>query len=544
MHKTRWGHPAFFVFAIGFLFSFLLLQNLPFTFGDDLDIIETGNQTSWLFLLKQTFNPTTPVWFALRGDINRTSTRVFQTLLFKFLHQFFGLNPNAFWTLQALGFAGVGTLVFFLLFRSTQNKALSISGAFFFFLLPPVYKSISWMSDPELVAEFFMMAAFYIFLLLYPSKRNDSPFVLSRLILLIGTTWLGMKVKETARIAPFVILTFLLVHQNRNFLRWFRENWQHKLLVLSQFALLVTIVPWRRPENLKFDPSLTPRGLHLNPSTLSVLFGNLEKLFLPVLISLAVCFLIARRRSSESTEKSPNPVLLFFGIWASICLAGSMLGFDLKGQIRYLTTVLIPLTLFTFALFRRLVTTLQSFYPRWGKYCVLSLFAFPVIFQIAFAEGRMRIRSKMDEILFMRNYFSGTDIADYLLTKKMVEDRFGAPHATWDALAQFYHGRLPYRPVEFGEIRIKAWDPDQDVRLGRLKRTWKEWGAVYVLSFDNKMDALSPEVQLIWKGTTDNRSLYSFFISQIKKKAYRKIFLYKYFPPMLSPPDGHILRTG
>ena len=42
---------------IGFLFAFFLLQNLPFTFGDDLNVIFAARQNDWPALVKAVLNP-------------------------------------------------------------------------------------------------------------------------------------------------------------------------------------------------------------------------------------------------------------------------------------------------------------------------------------------------------------------------------------------------------------------------------------------------------------------------------------------------------
>ena len=537
-----------FVFLIGFLFALLLLQNLPFTFGDDLDTMQIADQTSWSFLLRQTLNPTTPVWFALRGDINRLNTRVFDTILFKLLHRLFGLNPNAFWILQALSFAGVGTLIAILVFMATREKHLATMAAFFFYLLPPVFKSLSWMSDREVLAEFFILVSFSSFLSLYRPNRRADVNSTTRIILLVLSAWLGMKLKETVRMVPLILLAFLVLHQNRNLLRWLRENRIHVFLILYPLFLLLTVIPWKAALMPETETPLSKTNFQFSPSFLPLLLGYPAIHFTLPLLLLAVClvlvFLTHQRESSH--QKPPgfaSEHLLFFGIWAVFCLLASSLGFDLKGQIRYFTTVLIPLTVFVFALLGNLVRVIRVRFPKFEKLVFVPVLMVSILFQTPLEAGRVKFHSKLDKILFMRNYLSGTDIADYQLTKRLYEDYLHISNASWTDLEHFYHGKPPADPALFGDLRIKEWDPDEDVSETRLEKRARRRGAVYVLSSDPTLSERAPGLSLLWQGTTENGSVYSRVIGKVKKKNSRKIFLYKY-PGPSSQPAVHTSVTG
>jgi len=531
----RW---VFFVFLFGLLGSFGLLQNLPFTFGDDLGIIDTGRQTSWSYLVRQIFNPQTPAWYAFGGDYNRLTTRVLQTFFFKVLYAGFGLRPNLFWLLQSLGFAGVGMGLFFFLFLETRNKALSVAGSVFFFLLPPVYRALSWISDPEIIAESFLVFSFLLFIYLDRTKPKAMAFWMGGVCLILAM-WFGMKIKETVRIGPVVMLLYLALRERQNLFKWLRASPRHWFLFGVPALLLLSIIPWSNTGHLQLNPLSQKSAFHLSrANSLKALLSSLGMYYVPVLISLATVYFIPIRHSRKDAQGTYSfGLLLFFGVWTFICLAGTSLGFDFEHHPRYLTTVLIPLTLFSFALFKRPLALIQEWLLRWRYLTLALLLGFPVLFQTSFEEHRLRVTSKLDEILFHRYYYGGLDTADFLLTQKLYEDRFHVPQASWKEIDDFFHAKPPGRPREFGEIRIKEWDPDQDVSLERLERTNREWGTAYVLSFNSDLEQKRPELNLLWQGQTDNRSLYSLAIGKLKKKAYRKVFLYKFSPLPAGQPS-------
>ena len=137
------------VFLIGVLFAFFLLQDLPFTFGDDLNVIHTARESSWGVLLRAVLNPFTPAWY-VHGEECLLTTRAFETFLFKAVFQGFGYSPNAFQAVKVLGFAGCGLLISLLVLWGTENRVVALAAAIFFYLLPPVYRSLSWIADLEI----------------------------------------------------------------------------------------------------------------------------------------------------------------------------------------------------------------------------------------------------------------------------------------------------------------------------------------------------------------------------------------------------------
>ncbi len=541
MKKSAARGDLVLIFLIGFAFAFGLTQNLPFTFGDDLDIIETARQTSWSHFFKALASPITPRW-VMFGAYNRLTTRVFQTLIFKVLYLLGGLEPNLFWAVQSFAFAGIGCFIFLFLYSETGNRGLGFAGSVFFFNLRPAYRTLCWISDSELIAEFLLLSAVFIFIRFY--RKEDAKKTSSEIFLFFIISWLAMKTKETVRTIPVVALVFIAFNQKRNFFTWFQKSQKNRLMVGLLLLLFATIIPWHPfqwppSEPIKVNANSPALGIQFRLESLQALGAQMVKLFVPLLVSWMGCLLLmflgSRPVSSSRPTRDSSVFLYFCSIWAVLCLAASTVGFDIKGHPRYMITALIPLTIFFWSLYRKPLESLWNSTLHWKKFLVILLVAVPIIFQVPLENGRMKIQSKMDEILFARNYFSGTDIADYLLTRKIVEDRFGLKEASWDDVEHFFHGKPPAQPGEFGGIRIKAWSLNEDWSLKRLERTAKTWGAVYILSFSNDLFLNVPVVKLLWEGTTDNGSFYSRWIPMIKKKTSRRIYLYKYSLPQGKP---------
>lgn len=508
------------VALFGILFSTVLLQNLPFTFGDDLNVIHTARTTSWIQLLRAVLNPITPAWY-VHGAECLLTTRAFETLLFKLIFELFGYEPNAFLALKILSYTGSGILIFLFVVIFTQRPGVALGASFFFYLLPPIYRSVSWITDLELTAQMFLLLCFFVFFRTYHARETESPQrIFLRLFLLVASAWLGMKLKETVRIIPFVLLGFMVLHQRSRFLGWF-SSLKNRALFASACFLLIPVIPWRLSPEVALDSRSHTAIFHLNlPNvfqTLSPLVELLLPLFALVMILLIVTRLQKPAQAKIFPQQMPSGAFLFLTLWILPCLLGFALNFNVENNARYLTTPLIPLTILIFSLLGSSARHLKG----WRQHIFNTVFV--VLLVIA-------LQRNLDEVVFLRNYFGGVDIADYALTKKIYEDRFGSESATWQDLDDFWRGRKSPDRKEFREIRIKEWDRNMSeaVRPENLAALASKWGAAYVLSFNDSLYTDTPEVQQIFRSTTANQSLYATLLPKIKKKTHRAIYLYKY----------------
>ncbi|MCM8775257.1 MAG: hypothetical protein NC930_02745 [Candidatus Omnitrophica bacterium] len=527
MKKYSSATLSVFVFLTGFLFAMLLLQNLPFQFGDDLNTIHVAKGVPWQKLFLEILNPWTPAWY-VHGAESTLTTRVFWTALNKALYQLFGYSPNAFWGLKAVGFAMTGHL------------GIAAVGSVLFYLLPPIYPSLAWISDPELIVQMFLLIAFYFFLRLYRETPGIRSVVVMAAVIGIAS-WLGMKVKETARIIPFVFLTFPLLDQRISYRKWLGAHVKNRILVILSLALLLTVIPWVKNPNLALDTRSGSTIFQMNPwglfSIVPPLLSCLGSVLIVTLLIDGVSFAVGRPKNSTATEPAGAPtIFLFAGVWIGFCLLGFAMNFRSVETQRYLTTSLVPLTIFVIALWWRALRPVLTGIPsRFFRALVIIGCAAGFLIQVEFKNQRIHVGFKLDEIIFMRNYYSGTDIAEYKMTKKIYEDYFRDPDASWQELDRFYRGMAPTKPGEFG-VRTKFWDAmwgdppgeKEKAMLPYLEQTAQKWGAAYVLAFHDNLFQAEPRIQKIFEAKTDNGSLYSFLIARIKKKAFRNFYLYRY----------------
>lgn len=477
--------------------------------------------------MKQLANPWAPAWY-VHGAECLLTTRVFQTILFKSLFQLFGYNPNAFQALKALGFAGCGVGIYAMTLFLSGRRETAIGASAFFFLLPPVYRSVSWIADLEILGQMFLLISLCSFLNIYHSKKPCSVTTLSLLLIMAASAWLAMKLKETTRIIPVLSFGFLFLHQNRNLLKWLKSR-LNQSLILSLSVLLFSIIPWRGGKGVELDSDSHLAVSHFDPSQLSLILSPLTNLFFAI-CSLGILIAILGKYFSRKSLPAPASSLkpgtyLFLGLWLSICLMGFTLNFHVVNNERYLTTLLIPLTVTTFVLFSDITRRAAQKFVWWNPLFFLSLAA------------TLILQGNLDEITFRRNFYSGTDIADWVLTREIAKDRFGISRVTWQDLDNFYRGKLTGDPKAFTEIRIKEWDENMKSKLTpeELAGIAEKWGGAYILSFKEGLFSDQPKVKQIFRSNTANGSLYTRLMPKIKKKTLRPIYLYKYTTPETPP---------
>ena len=530
------------VFLLGLGFALFLLQNLPFTFGDDLNNINLVKNTPWPVLLRALVNPFTPAWY-VHGIESLLTTRAFFSVLFKLLYDLFGYNANAFWALKAVGFAGAGALIFIFVSAVGEKKWVGFMASLFYFTLPPVYRTVSWISDTEIVAEMFILASFLLFLSLYfcPEKgslKRSFPSV----VFLMVAAYLGMKLRETARMIPFILLGFIMLHQNRNLAKWLRTDARNKTLFVTSLLLFLPVIPWKAAPSGEFDARSNAAVFQIDFRNFLYILAPLFQIMLWVILYVVGLFLFQRFTKSpakvEKDEASHPPwaVFLFFTLWAGFSTLAFALNFKVHDNLRYLTTPLIPLTILAFGLYGRMV---PSFNHAVARILVNGTFAGFVLFSL---------QENWHEVRFARNYYGGVEITDFKLTQKLCEDYYQDSEVTWQALDDFYRGKGRTLP-ESREIKIKAWDENAKEKLNPeyLKKIASKWGAAYVLVFENLPDESKslledPNFTKVYESTTANGSFYS-RVFRKKKKANRPIFLYKYAQTVIASPPSTSWRA-
>ncbi|MBI4398479.1 MAG: hypothetical protein HY586_05085 [Candidatus Omnitrophica bacterium] len=531
-NTSKWICAAIFFAGMGFWF--FLVQNLPFTFGDDLNVIFFARNHSWRNLILSFLNPLTPALY-VHGAASLESTRALEPLLFRTLFALFGYDPNPFWLVKCVSVAGVASSIFFLVWRATRKTFVSLLAAIFFLLASPMYRGIAWIADLEILAQLGNILAAAFFLELYISgpagKTGESRArTFLSFLLMTASYWIGLKSKETGRVFPFIALAFIALDQNFHIFKWLKERKTNWFLVLIPALLLLTIIPLSAPDESLLDQktreatggfhiSNIPLALWANPTSEKFPADLLHTFGWPLV--LLIIFLAAGiklhffLRRNPPIERNAVSYILYFFIWTGLALGGTCMGFRLADNERYLTVLIVPAVLLAFSCLGLAVNILD---PRIWLRRIISAFivvctAIPIV-------------ENLGHIIFMRNVYSAADIADWKATEKIFEDRFGYP-ASPEGLDAYYRGTAPYSKEEFHASRIKEWDTNTDSSAGAVKRAAQKWNGAYVLSFKENVYAGDETISLLLASDTHNQSFYAKILPRIKKKTLRKFYLYK-----------------
>ncbi len=145
-------------------------------------------------------------------------TRIVEAFVLKGIHAFFGWEPFPYFFFKVLFIAGTSTIVFLFLYESTSSRFFATSGAFFFISLPSVFSSLLFMYDFGIIAEFFIILSFFLFLKyeMHEEKlslRNRVGILYLFILSLI--TLLGLKTKASTLIIPAVLFLYLLLFMRK-----------------------------------------------------------------------------------------------------------------------------------------------------------------------------------------------------------------------------------------------------------------------------------------------------------------------------------------
>ncbi len=518
---------ALFILSAGILIWFFFLQNLPFTFGDDLNVIEYARNHSWSELIRSFLNPLTPALY-VHGMESLGTTRALEPLLFKILFSLFGYQPNAFWMIKIIGVSVTSAFIYLLLQRTTGRIWLSLFASVLFLFASPMYRGIAWIADLEIIAQMGTVVAVFLFLKIYfsdeDSKDNLAKWILY-FVLMIASYWIGMKVKETGRLFPFISLGFIILDQNFKFLKWIASSKKNIVLLISIILLIFTVIPLGAPDasvlderakhatsNLNIENLLNiiwmnPLSRHI-PADLGSTFGWILYLLIPVGFIIVIIRLIQSRQYG-----TPHRMTLYFFIWFMLALAGTTFGFNLENNERYLTVVLVPATLLFFSILGLLLMNQPK------KIFIVS-------YLILLGLMGYSVQKNFSYMIFMRNYYDSTNIVDWKATQIIYKDRYGK-EPSWQNLDDFYRGKPPYSAAEFHEIRFKEWDRSVPSDIKSLSPVAQKWNAAYVMSYDEGLYKNEPNAKLLMKSDTKNGSVYSAVMPKIKKKALKQFYVYK-----------------
>lgn len=194
------------IFSISFLFMMVHTHSLflDLESPDLFMFLSDGKKLSFPELASKLAIPGSAAYF----DVSSVEKRPVEGLVLKGIYSLFGLSPRPFYVFKSVLYAVVVTFVFVFIFKSTNTIFWSFFGAVFFMSIPGPVLSIFYVYDFGIVAEAFLLAAFFLFIKNYCITSNISERTKIVIFLLIV---LGLKSKDSALFAPFVLVLFVLV---------------------------------------------------------------------------------------------------------------------------------------------------------------------------------------------------------------------------------------------------------------------------------------------------------------------------------------------
>ena len=246
-----------FLLVITVLLYYFLTEGLPFTIGDDLNNFYLVIHAEWPQILKEALNPISPGWHANNIE-SLLSTRAFNSLIFKILYELFGLNHSLLHLFKAVLLGILVASFYQLLYDATKDRLVAFLAAFIIPFLPPVYESVSWIVEMEIVSQICIVLSFFVFFHLYHhyEMMSNKKFLIS-VILIILISWVGIENRETAKMIPVVLLSFLVFHKNFEMIPWLTSGKRPRIILASVFFLFVFIIPRSRPDYVNHPYSLT-----------------------------------------------------------------------------------------------------------------------------------------------------------------------------------------------------------------------------------------------------------------------------------------------
>lgn len=472
-------------YALVAIVSFTILFTLFYTEGlqfdsivkDDLYIISYAQDTSWKDLIGFMASPLD--FRDIYGIDTGYKERPLNVILLKATLPVFGLEPYAYYFLDAIVLSLLAALIF--LFLHEYHKSLwCMLAPMFFVALPMVGVSMVWLAETSTLVELFIALAFFIFLKSYFSVKKSAAHTIMLNVLLFMTTLCALKVKQNAiTIIPVIILFLLLTEPKRikEYALFLAASifYVHRVFFQSAGG---SLSPWRMIKNtlmvLFQNPNtgfthepisfFSPLGMFFNVS--GSLFGSLgfflSWLFVILLVAYAYKFF---REKQYNKMAKKEKFILFVIIWLAfeILLVDTMY---LSHQIRYFIWSIVPFILLVFMII------FEFFRNRWVR--ILFIILMIMLISVNMCQTSCVVRGAL----------MGRNTAVNGAMAAVGYDMFG--RSDFDTMSDFRLERLPIRPGQVIESNtfIQGVNNDfNDLNITRAREKAVKNGFSYVMFF-------------------------------------------------------------
>ena len=364
-------------------------------FDNDYDWIAAA-RVGWLEILGRIFAPIPESW--------GFQDRPVQVLCFKILYTTFSYSPAPYYALKALLLAGVACGIVLFCLRTGPGLRTGFAAAGVFVLSGPVFSSALWVSDFELLAQIFILAAFGLFLALEQQdfySTNRLKFYLYQAGILIFSL-LGHRTKGSAKLIPAVLLVYLVIYRRNALRRYLPLLALIALTIVPVFALLSDPVPpfapfsedrsqgWMwRPANLETLGMLLVGNAHLLTGVSGIEPAySLLGVLCPVLFWAGlggIGFILYRRRDLLPLASPERAATIFVATWLVVVMVSfsAFPRLPLGFMSRYVTGALVPTGILIALVFSKASAALPA---GWKSRAI------PAIALIVLAHGAVNFR--------------------------------------------------------------------------------------------------------------------------------------------------------
>ena len=267
--------------------------------------------------------------------------RPVQVFIGKFFNEIFGYNPYPYHFLKGLAFCILLMLISFFIFRYFNSLCLAGIICLFILLANPIYQSLLWSLEMEVVSQFFMFAVYLMFFKIYYSDIKKEKLIIFQIAIFV-LFLTSFKAKPSSSVIPPALTAFILLTDYKKI----RKYW---LLLSAMF--FIALMPKVMSPSFYYHQPFKAHQIIGFLNQVKVVIGLPLILVSMVSFIAVICFRIMKGKSSENSsglfkesEERKFHVLLLFALWAffSMCLWPILP----STETRYLAQSLIPLISF------------------------------------------------------------------------------------------------------------------------------------------------------------------------------------------------------
>ncbi|GEM_PF-5984470 len=474
-----------------------LTAGLALPFGDDIGILNVAITTPWNEIIGKWLTPLSPAWYIPSTGADLT-TRIIQTVILKLVFTVSGYNADAYHWLKDFCYAGVGLGVYCLVLSMTRNIFASVCSSILFYSCPFVYQSVAWTADFEIVNQIFVVISVIGFFRLYLGKKSWIWFAVT-----ILSAWLAFRTRESSKVIPFVMLTFLAWEKVFPAKLQDARNWLFAAVTAVILAFLII------PQNIgSFALSVSNNDGTVRVWDLFMSNHHVQKLFSnPV---FGAVFLLGGLAVFAGLlwffiRQASQPYLRFVCVWFGAIFC-SVLIFQTYFKFRYLTSLWVPASI----LFGALMNDWIHSEIKW----------FRVLGQISCIAGFLFVSGAgFFYTIHLRNHMSLKDSAAFNIAQLVYRDQFEAAAYGQKEMMYYFLGIPPSKPGEFDGIRVNEWDvihnegltpADHETEIKkRLQTKFDQWGVAYLAAAQERGFETKSGGKLVGTVPSENNSLYT-----------------------------------